>query len=137
MTVDVTTRIVIDAPRAAVAEFASEPDNAPRWYVNIKSVEWRTPRPMTVGSRFAFVAHFLGRRLEYVYEVAEFVPLTRLVMRTADGPFPMETTYEWEPAGNGTRMTLRTGAPPRGLRASSRRSCRRRCAGPIARTSPP
>src|SRR5690349_3724752 len=88
MTGDVTTRIVIDAPRAAVAEFASEPDNAPRWY---------------------------GRRLEYVYEVAEFVPLTRLVMRTADGPFPMETTYEWEPAGNGTRMTLRNRGTPSGF----------------------
>jgi hypothetical protein len=54
-----------------VAAFASEPDNAPRWYVNIRSVEWQTPRPMQIGSRFAFVAQFLGRRLEYVYQVIE------------------------------------------------------------------
>ncbi len=115
MKVDVTTRNVIAAPLTTVAEFASEPDNAPRWYANIKSVEWQTPRPVTVGSRFAFVAHFLGRRLEYVYEVAEFVPLKRLVMRTADGPFPMETTYEWEPTDNGTRMTLRNRGTPSGF----------------------
>jgi hypothetical protein len=115
MNVDVTTQILIAAPVATVAAFASEPDNAPRWYVNIKSVEWRTPRPIGVGSRFAFVAQFLGRRLEYVYQVVEYLPLERLVMRTADGPFPMETTYEWQPTDHGTRMTLRNRGTPSGF----------------------
>jgi uncharacterized membrane protein len=115
MNVDVTTRIEIAAPVPAVAAFASEPDNAPRWYVNIKSVDWQTPRPMGIGSRFEFVAQFLGRRLEYVYEVVEYVPGKRLAMRTADGPFPMETTYEWEPSEMGTRMTLRNRGTPSGF----------------------
>lgn len=115
MNVDVTTQTFIAAPVASVATFASEPDNAPRWYVNIKSVEWQTLRPIGVGSRFAFVAQFLGRRLEYVDEVVEYVPVKRLVMRTADGPFPMETTYEWEPDDSGTRMTLRNRGVPSGF----------------------
>lgn len=87
--VDVTTDIVIDRPQAAVSAFAA----APKWNVNIKSVEWQTPRPLSVGSRVAFVAEFLGRRLAYTYEIVEWVRGERLVMRTADGPFPMETTY--------------------------------------------
>jgi hypothetical protein len=115
MNVDVTTHAVIAAPVATVAAFASEPDNAPRWYVNIKSVEWQTPRPIGIGSRFAFVAQFLGRRLAYVYQVMDYVPDTRLVMRTADGPFPMETTYEWDSSGTGTRMTLRNRGTPTGF----------------------
>src|SRR5690349_2705789 len=115
MNVDVTTSSDIAAPVSTVAAFASEPDNAPRWYVNIKSVEWQTPRPIEVGSRFAFVAMFLGRRLEYVYQVVEYARDKRLVMRTADGPFPMETTYEWEPAETGTRMTLRNRGTPSGF----------------------
>jgi len=115
MNVDVTTRTDIAAPLSSVAAFASEPDNAPRWYVNIKSVEWLTSRPIGIGSRFAFVAQFLGRRLEYVYQVVEYVPDERLVMRTSDGPFPMETTYAWQPTETGTRMTLRNRGTPSGF----------------------
>lgn len=116
MAVDVVTEIVIDRPRAEVASFAGDPSNAPRWYANIKSVEWKTPPPMVEGSLLAFVAQFLGRRLAYTYEVVELVPGERLVMRTAEGPFPMETTYSWAPQGAGqTRMTLRNRGAPSGF----------------------
>jgi uncharacterized protein YndB with AHSA1/START domain len=116
--VDVVTETVIRRPVAEVAAYAGDPTNAPEWYVNIASVEWETPPPVGVGSRMAFVATFLGRRLAYTYEVAELVPGERLVMRTADGPFPMETTYTWEPVeGGGTRMTLRNRGRPAGFSA--------------------
>lgn len=99
-----------------MSRYAADPDNAPLWYVNIKSVEWVTPRPAQVGSRIAFVAHFLGRRLAYTYELVEFIPGARLVMRTSDGPFPMETTYAWASRADGaTRMTLRNRGTPSGF----------------------
>ncbi len=116
MQVDVRTEVGIDRPRVEVAAFAADPDNATAWYANIRSVEWRTERPLTVGSRVAFVANFLGRRLAYTYAVEAFEPGERLVMGTADGPFAMETTYTWsDTAAGGTRMTLRNRGEPSGF----------------------
>src|SRR6185369_6082624 len=112
----VSTSIVINRPRDVVAGYAANPDHAPDWYVNIKAVEWKSPPPVAIGSRVAFVAHFLGRRMAYTYEVVERVPGERLVMRTAEGPFPMETTYTWATTADGaTRMTLRNRGTPAGL----------------------
>ena len=116
MGVDVVTTTDLALPRERVWAFASDPDNAPRWYSNIRSVEWLTPHPLAVGSRLAFVASFLGRRLAYTYEVRELVEGSRLVMSTDAGPFPMETTYVFEElSSGGTRMTLRNRGEPSGF----------------------
>jgi uncharacterized protein YndB with AHSA1/START domain len=116
MAVDVWSEIEIARPRAEVATYAADPENATEWYENIERAEWRTGPPVAEGSRIAFVARFLGRRLAYTYEVTDLVPGERLVMRTVDGPFPMETTYAWADAsGGGTRMTLRNRGEPTGF----------------------
>ena len=116
MHIDVSTESVIRRTLDEVAAYAADPTHAPDWYVNIKSVEWKTPPPLRVGSKVAFVAHFLGRRIAYTYEIVEFLHGRRLVMRTAEGPFPMETTYTWESVGTGaTRMTLRNRGTPAGF----------------------
>lgn len=116
MEVDVITEIEIARPRAQVAAYAMDPDNATTWYRNIKRVEWKSPKPLQVGSRIAFVARFLGRTIAYTYEVKEMVPKERFVMATAEGPFAMETTYTWsETSSGGTRMTLRNRGTPSGF----------------------
>ena len=116
MPVDVRTEIEIDRPRAEVTAFAADPDNATAWYRNIEAVEWQTPRPVALGSRVAFVARFLGRRLSYTYEITTLDAGERLVMRTAQGPFPMETTYAWRDAAPGrTHMALRNRGEPAGF----------------------
>jgi uncharacterized protein YndB with AHSA1/START domain len=116
MPVDVTTEIDIDRPRAEVAAYVADPDNATEWYENIRSIRWESPPPAAVGSRIAFVARFLGRQLAYTHEVREMIPGERFAMATSQGPFPMETTYTWkDTASGGTRMTLRNRGEPSGF----------------------
>jgi uncharacterized membrane protein len=114
--VEVLTEIVINRPIAQVSEYAANPDHTPNWYVNIQSAEWKTPKPLTLGSHIAFKANFLGRELAYIYEIVEIIPEKKLVMKTANGPFPMETTYTWQAIGeNQTLMTLRNKGVPTGF----------------------
>jgi len=120
MTVDVQTEIVIDRPLEQVADYTIDPSHAPEWYANITSVVWETPAPLVVGSRLAFVARFLGRRLAYTYEIVDLVPGERLTMRTAQGPFPMETTYTFTALGvTSTRVGLRNRGEPHGFSSMS------------------
>jgi uncharacterized membrane protein len=116
VTVNVLTEIVIGRAAGVVAAYAADPSNIPAWYQNISTVSWETSPPLRAGSRLTFSARFLGQQLSYTYEITDFVPGERLVMRTAQGPFPMETTYTWQPAGDGsTRMTLRNRGEPAGF----------------------
>jgi hypothetical protein len=114
--VDVLTEIIINRPRKIVAEYAANPDHAPEWYVNIHSAEWITQRTLAIGSQVAFKATFLGRELAYIYEIVEYIPGEKLIMRTANGPFPMETTYTWESMDQDTTiMKLRNRGNPDGF----------------------
>jgi uncharacterized membrane protein len=114
--VDVTTEITIERPPGVVSVYACDPTNAPLWYANIKAVQWKSEPIVHVGSKIAFVAEFLGKRLEYTYEIVEYEPGERFVMRTAEGPFPMETIYTFAETPDGhTHMTLRNHGEPSGV----------------------
>ena len=113
---DVETSTRIARPRHVVAAYAVDPATTTTWYANIDAVDRLTPPPLAVGSELAFRATFLGRRLEYTYRVTAYEPGELFVMSTAQGPFPMETTYRWADLDDGgTLMHLRNRGEPTGF----------------------
>jgi len=113
MKVDVSSQIKIRRPRAEVAAYTMNPDNAREWMANLKSMEWKPP--LAVRSQIGVVSELFGRRLKFNCEIVAFAPEEHLVMRTAH-PFPMEMSYVWEStAEGGTRMTLCARGTPTGL----------------------
>jgi hypothetical protein len=115
MAVDVTVETTIRRPVAVVAEYVSDPSNAPEWYRRISSATWRTEPPVAVGSQIGFRARFLGRDLVYTYEVVELTD-AGMTMRTAEGPFPMTTVYAWHAIdAETTSMSLRNHGEPTGF----------------------
>ena len=116
MNVDIQVETTINRPVLVIAAYAGDPSNAPRWYRRIDTAVWVTQPPVQVGSQVTFRAKFLGKELVYTYEIVELTPAVSLTMRTAQGPFPMETTYTWSAiTESSTRMTLRNHGQPTGF----------------------
>jgi uncharacterized membrane protein len=115
-TVDVEVHTTIDRPRREVVAYCCDPANVTRWNANIREVQWDSKRPVAVGSLLRFTSGFLGRTLEYTYEVVELVPDERFVMRSEHGSFSMETAYLWaDDEAGGTWMTVRNRGEPTGF----------------------
>jgi uncharacterized protein YndB with AHSA1/START domain len=107
MPIDVTAESTIARQREEVAAFAMEAENDTRWIGGISSARRLAEGPTAVGTRVERVAHFLGRRVEYVMEVVELVPGERIVMRSIRSPFPMRVTYSFEDADAATVARVR------------------------------
>lgn len=108
MALDVTTEIEIARDCDHVAVYAFNPANDPVWIGGIVEAEQLTPGPIGKETQVRRQARFLGRRIDYVLAVSEFVAGRRMVMESVEGPFPMRVTYEFEPAGSEqTRARIR------------------------------
>jgi len=113
--IDVTVHIDIARQPEAVAAYAMEAENDPRWIGGISSARRLTPSPTGVGTRVERIASFRGKRIEYVMDVVEHVPGKRIVLKTVKGPFPMEVTYAFEERNPGTRAYIRVAGNPGGF----------------------
>ena len=102
MAVDVQAEVLIKRPRNDVASYAMDPNNDPVWISGIVEARALTKPPLSRGTRVERVAKFLGKRIEYVLEVVEYDPESLLVMKSIKGPFPMDVSYRFEEAADGT-----------------------------------
>jgi len=89
-----------------VADYMFDPRHDPEWITGIEHVD-PPATTVAVGTETHRLARFMGRHIEYVLRVHEFIPNRLLVMESVRAPFPMGVTYGIEPDRSGSRVCLR------------------------------
>jgi uncharacterized membrane protein len=102
VSIDVTAEVRVGRPREEVAAYMTDPANDPEWIGGLRHARLLGEPPVANGSRVERVASFMGRRVEYVLEVARLEPGRMLEMRSVKAPFPMHVTYTFEDGEGGT-----------------------------------
>jgi uncharacterized membrane protein len=114
--VDVRTEIIINLPKEIVAEFVSDPGNAPSWCTQIKSVKCNPDAPLRAGAKIVFNEQGTRRYQQYVCEVVEIIPNQKMVLKTRNSNMRMETVVAWKAVNeNTTCMTVWSRGIPRAL----------------------
>lgn len=93
--IDVSTKLVLSQTRERAAEYALELDNAPRWIDGVKSVEWKTPKPVAIHSKVILHADASGKK-GITYQVILFEPAYAIRFKSTDATYPTEFTISFE-----------------------------------------
>lgn len=104
--VDVKSEIIINLPKEKVAEYVSDPCNAPQWCAHIKSVEWEQHASLKAGAKIVISEHIMRRHLRQVYEVIEVIPNQKVVVKTRNNNMRMETTIGWKAIDENTTCMI-------------------------------
>jgi hypothetical protein len=136
---DVLVERVLPLPPDRVADYAMDWRHDAEWTQGIHSVELTAEADgggYGAGAEVTRTTYFLGRRIDYVFQVVAHEPPKRLALRSVAGPFPMRVTYRFDDHPDGTLASIavssdmagyfRLGAPVLRLliRASVRRDLR-------------
>ena len=100
MAISVIEKIEINALPPAVAAIMFDPASTVRWASGVKEVRDIQNLPLQKGTRQHRIVDFVGKEMDYILEVTDYSPDTKLVLETKSGPFPMTITYALEEAEN-------------------------------------
>ena len=100
------TSIVINRSLEEVFAFTTNFENQPKWQSRLLEVKKTSEGPIGVGTKWRFVAKFLGQRIEFEQECTEYEPNRMYAGKSTSGPFPIEGRQTYEPVEGGTRLNV-------------------------------
>lgn len=106
---------VIDRPIEEVFAYVSDIGHDVEWGSGVVEVRKTSEGPWGLGTRYVYVRHVLGRRIEAPGEITAFEPPHRYAFRAESGPVQASGATDLEPAEGGTRLTFSMEAEPGGL----------------------
>ena len=113
--IDVEKSINIQRPVEEVFNYVSNLTHSAEWQRGLTEVRRITEQPLGVGTRYALVRTFMGRKMEANNEITEFTPGVKVAFKTISGPIPLEASYQFETAEKGTKLTSKIEMQPKGF----------------------
>ncbi|MBI4429447.1 MAG: SRPBCC family protein [Ignavibacteriales bacterium] len=99
--------IEIGAPVSDVFTFISNVENIPKWQSDVVTSKVHTSGPMRVGTMFEEDVKILGKQVQTVCEVVEYLPTKKFGFRSNSAtPLQYGGFFSLEPNGRGTRLTI-------------------------------
>jgi uncharacterized protein YndB with AHSA1/START domain len=99
--------ITIQRPVDEVFAYVSDAEKAPQWQKALVENRRITDGPLGIGTQYAGVRQFMGRKVESVIQYTIFELNKKIVFTNAPGYSPFEQTYLFESTAEGTRLTSR------------------------------
>lgn len=115
MMTSLNLHILIYRPLQQVFTFITTPENDFQWQYGTLASEQISKGEIGVGTLFRTVAHFMGRRIESIYEVTEYEVDKRYGFTSLSGPVDSRTLYTFEVIQNRTKINISTETNPRGV----------------------
>jgi uncharacterized membrane protein len=113
--IDVEKSIIIQRPVEDVFNYVSDLAHSAEWQSGLTEVRQITEQPLGVGTRYALVRTFMGRKMEASNEITEFTPNVKVGFKTISGPIPLEASYQFYTAEQGTKLTSKIEMQPKGF----------------------
>ena len=113
--IDLNMNTRIDQPPKQVFSFVATPENDFQWQYGTLASTQISKGQMGIGSLFRTIGHFMGRRIESIYEVTEFEPSKKYGFKSLYGPIYSHTLYTFEVIDGSTRINISSQASPGNL----------------------
>ena len=107
--------ITINRPVEEVFAYVSDAQNGPRWQSELVEARRLTDGSLGVGTQYAGVRKFMGRKVESIMEYITYEPNKKIVFKSISGSSPFVQTYLFESSGAGTQLTTRLDLETSGL----------------------
>ena len=102
-------------PLKQVFSFVANPENDFQWQYGTLTSAQISKGEIGIGALFRAVSHFMGQRIESVYEVTEFEPNKRYGFKSRSGPMDSYTLYTFEMIKGSTKLNISTRLSPGNL----------------------
>ncbi len=116
----VSSSVSINQPVEKVFAYVVDVNNHKAWQAGILEAVISPAGPPALGSTYQYTSDVMGRKIQTQMQISAFEPNKKWAVKTVGVPTPVETVYDFESSGAGTKLTVSmelTGGYPKAAEA--------------------